>query len=46
MRGLNDLILRQGGLQAVLVPAAVLLGYGTAMLALGGHPEAMLVDPE
>ena len=46
MRGLNDLILRAGGLQAVLVPTAVLLAYATAMLALGGHPEAMLVDPE
>jgi linearmycin/streptolysin S transport system permease protein len=35
MRGLNDLILREGGLQAVLLPAVVLLGYGTAMLAVG-----------
>jgi hypothetical protein len=37
MRGLNDLILRQGGLQAVLLPAVVLLAYGTAMLVLGLH---------
>ena len=35
MRGLNDLILRQGGLRAVLLPAAVLLAYGAAMLVLG-----------
>jgi len=35
MRGLNDLILREGGLQAVLLPAVVLLVYGTAMLVLG-----------
>jgi linearmycin/streptolysin S transport system permease protein len=35
MRGLNDLILREGGLEAVLLPAVVLLAYGTAMLILG-----------
>jgi ABC-2 type transport system permease protein len=35
MRGLNDLILREGGLRAVLPPAVVLLFYGTAMLVLG-----------
>src|SRR5215468_262871 len=37
MRGLNDLILREGGLRAVLLPAVVLLAYGAAMLALGLH---------
>jgi hypothetical protein len=37
MRGLNDLILREGGLQAVLLPGVVLLAYGTAMLAVGLH---------
>jgi ABC-2 type transport system permease protein len=35
MRGLNDLILREGGLHAVLLPAVVLLAYGAAMLFLG-----------
>ena len=35
MRGLNDLILREGGLRAVLLPAAVLLAYGATMLVLG-----------
>src|SRR5215468_8011244 len=35
MRGLNDLILREGGLRAVLLPAVVLLAYGAAMLVLG-----------
>jgi ABC-2 type transport system permease protein len=35
MRGLNDLILREGGLRAVLPPAVVLLVYGLAMLVLG-----------
>ena len=35
MHGLNDLILREGGLQTVLLPALVLLAYGTAMLAVG-----------
>ncbi len=37
MRGLNDLILRERGLDAVLLPAAVLLLYGAATLALGLH---------
>jgi len=37
MRGLNDLILREGGLHAVLLPAVVLLAYGAAMLVLGLH---------
>jgi ABC-2 type transport system permease protein len=37
MRGLNDLILREGGLRAVLLPGVVLLAYGTAMLAVGLH---------
>jgi hypothetical protein len=32
---LNDLILRESGLQTVLLPALVLLAYGTAMLAVG-----------
>jgi ABC-2 type transport system permease protein len=35
MRGLNDLILREGGLHAVRLPAVMLLTHGTAMLALG-----------
>jgi hypothetical protein len=35
MRGLNDLILRERGLGAVLLPASVLLAYGTAILAVG-----------
>jgi ABC-2 type transport system permease protein len=35
MRGLNDLILRERGLQAVVVPSAVLLLYGAALMALG-----------
>jgi ABC-2 type transport system permease protein len=35
MRGLNDLILRQRGLDAMAVPVAALVGYGAAMLALG-----------
>jgi len=37
MRGLNDLILREGGLGAIMLPAGVLLAYGTATLALGMH---------
>jgi ABC-2 type transport system permease protein len=37
MRGLNDLILRERGLEAVAVPAAVLLLYGAGTLALGLH---------
>lgn len=35
MRGLNDLILRERGLEAVMLPAGVLLAYGAATLALG-----------
>jgi ABC-2 type transport system permease protein len=35
MRGLNDLILRDRGLAAIVVPASVLVAYGAAMLALG-----------
>lgn len=35
MRGLNDLILRQGALHDVVAPVAVLFLHGTAMLALG-----------
>ncbi len=37
MRGLNDLILRERGLDAIVLPATVLLLYGTATLALGMH---------
>ncbi len=35
MRGLNDLILREGGLAAIALPAAVLFAYGAATLAVG-----------
>jgi ABC-2 type transport system permease protein len=35
MRGLNDLILRERGLEAVAMPTAVLLVYGVATLVLG-----------
>jgi ABC-2 type transport system permease protein len=35
MRGLNDLILRERGLEAVALPSGVLLVYGVATLALG-----------
>src|SRR5262245_21552820 len=35
MRGLNDLILRERGLDAIVLPAGVLLLYGTATLMLG-----------
>jgi ABC-2 type transport system permease protein len=35
MRGLNDLILREGGLDAVALPVFVLLLYGAATLAVG-----------
>ena len=35
MRGLNDLILRERGLDAIGVPVAVLLAYGTALMATG-----------
>jgi ABC-2 type transport system permease protein len=35
MRGLNDLILRQRGLDAMAVPVAVLIAYGSATLAAG-----------
>ena len=35
MRGLNDLILREGGLAAIALPAGVLLAYGAATLLLG-----------
>jgi ABC-2 type transport system permease protein len=37
MRGLNDLILREGGLSAIALPTAVLFAYGTVTLALGMH---------
>jgi len=37
MRGLNDLILRERGLDAIMLPAGVLLAYGAATLALGIH---------
>jgi ABC-2 type transport system permease protein len=35
MRGLNDLILRQRGLGAVLLPVGVLVAYALAMVGLG-----------
>jgi ABC-2 type transport system permease protein len=35
MRGLNDLILRERGLDAVLLPALVLVLYGSALMAIG-----------
>jgi ABC-2 type transport system permease protein len=35
MRGLNDLVLRDRGLDAMLVPAGVLVAYGTATLGDG-----------
>jgi ABC-2 type transport system permease protein len=35
MRGLNDLVLRDRGLDAMLLPVGVLLAYGTVTLALG-----------
>lgn len=35
MQGLNDLILRERGLDAIVLPAAVMLAYGTATLAAG-----------
>ena len=35
MRGLNDLILRERGLDAIMLPAGVLIVYGAATLALG-----------
>jgi ABC-2 type transport system permease protein len=37
MRGLNDLILRQGGLAAITLPAVVLVGYGTVTMLAGIH---------
>ena len=37
MRGLNDLILRQRGLEAIVLPAGVLALYGAVTLALGLH---------
>jgi ABC-2 type transport system permease protein len=37
MRGLNDLILRQRGLEAVALPAGVLALYGAVTLAVGLH---------
>jgi hypothetical protein len=35
MRGLNDLILRERGLEAVALPTMVLFLYGAATLFLG-----------
>ncbi|MCW5889332.1 MAG: ABC transporter permease [bacterium] len=35
MRGLNDLILREGGLAAIALPASVLFAYGAVTLAVG-----------
>ena len=37
MRGLNDLILREGGLDAIALPASVLVAYGAVTLLLGVH---------
>jgi len=37
MRGLNDLILRGGGLAAVALPTVVLVAYGTATMIAGVH---------
>jgi hypothetical protein len=37
MRGLNDLILREGGLAAIALPAIVLVGYGTLTMLAGIH---------
>jgi ABC-2 type transport system permease protein len=37
MRGLNDLILRERGLDAIMLPAGVLVAYGAVTLALGVH---------
>jgi ABC-2 type transport system permease protein len=37
MRGLNDLILRERGLNAIMLPAGVLLAYGAVTLAVGVH---------
>jgi ABC-2 type transport system permease protein len=35
MRGLNDLILREGGLAAIMLPVGVLFAYGSATLLIG-----------
>ena len=35
MRGLNDLVLRDRGLEAMAVPVSVLIAYGASALALG-----------
>ena len=35
MRGLNDLILRERGVGAILMPASVLIAYGAATMAVG-----------
>lgn len=35
MRGLNDLILRERGFEAIGIPVAVLLAYGTVLMAVG-----------
>lgn len=35
MRGLNDLVLRELGLRAILLPAGVLLAYGAATMVVG-----------
>jgi len=37
MRGLNDLILRQGGLAAIALPTLVLVAYGTVTMLAGIH---------
>jgi len=35
MRGLNDLILRERGLEAIVLPSIMLLVYGGTLLAIG-----------
>jgi ABC-2 type transport system permease protein len=35
MRGLNDLVLREGGLGTIVLPAGVLLAYGAVTLVVG-----------
>jgi len=37
MRGLNDLILREGGLAAIALPTVVLLAYGAVTMFAGVH---------
>ena len=37
MRGLNDLILREGGLAAIALPTVILFAYGAATMLAGVH---------